>query len=559
MRVYKETYSKSLPDGAKILTRKDGKYARFTNGRGRQKEARLTKDGDRILCETSHWMIDFDDNSGIRRTVKAFTDRSATDRLKDNIQKLLNYTGNRMPPDAELQRYVENLPSKIRQQLAGCGVLASEFAAIGKPLSDFMGAFTDHLTLDKERTPKYINAKVSRIQAAFDACGFQVWSDINAAAVVKYLRARRDGGRGISKRTYNGDVQHIQQFCDWGVEQGYIAVSPLANVQGLDNPETDIRRTRRAASPEELRRLLDATLKGPEREGMDGHERALLYWFAASTGLRANEIRTLTVGAFNFSNPEEPTVKVKAGYSKHRETDVMPLRPELAAVLQSFFKSRNKMPHAKAFGGTYQGLTQHTANMLKEDLAATEVKDASGKVTLEAVPYVDGEGQYFDFHGMRHTFITSLQYVPTRVQQACARHKSSAMTDRYNHSRETDKRAAIDTLPDLSLPSIQSQAAVKTGTDDRPLQDESLSQSLFLRRTLKTSADVGVSRCTDGATETPLSCNTQGSEPMINRRIHPVPSRVGLRALLESLCEATRHAPKEESTQGLGPRSSPPF
>jgi hypothetical protein len=60
MRVYKETYSKPLPEGVRILTRKDGKYARFTNGRGRQKEAKLTRDGDRILVETSHWHIDFE-------------------------------------------------------------------------------------------------------------------------------------------------------------------------------------------------------------------------------------------------------------------------------------------------------------------------------------------------------------------------------------------------------------------------------------------------------------------------------------------------------------------
>jgi len=519
MRVYKETYSKPLPADAKILTRKDGKYTRFANGRGRRKEARLTKAGDRILFETSSWYIDFEDNSSIRRTVKAFTDRSATDRLADNIQRLLNYKASRMPPDAELQRYVENLPAQIRQGLAGCGVLASEFAAIGKPLSEFMGAFRDHLSLDKERSVRYVNGKVNRIQAAFDACDFRLWSDITAAAVVKYLRARRDGGRGISKRTYNSDVQHIQQFCEWAVEQGYIAVSPLANIKGLDNPDTDKRHERRAATPEELRRLLDATLQGPERYGMDGHERTLLYRFAAETGLRANEIRTLTVSAFDFSNPEEPTVRIKAGYSKHREIDLMPLRPELAVALQTFFKAKNKTPQAKAFGGSYESLTDHTADMLKEDLAATEVRDASGKVILEAVPYVDGERRYFDFHGMRHSFITSLRYMPTRVQQACARHKSSAMTDRYNHGWEADKRAAIETLPDLSLPSIQSQAAVKTGTDNRSLQDESLSQSLFLRRTLKPSADIGVSLHTDGARETAFSCNAEGLEQTLNQPV----------------------------------------
>jgi hypothetical protein len=50
--------------------------------------------------------------------------------------------------------------------------------------------------------------------------------------------------------------------------------------------------------------------------------------------------------------------------------------------------------------------------------------------------------------------------VLTRREQACARHKNSAMTDLYNHSQEADKRAAIENLPDLTLPSIPSQNPV---------------------------------------------------------------------------------------------------
>ena len=74
MRIYKPTYSQRLPEGAKIVTRTNGKYAKFKAGRGRQKEAKLTKVGDRVLVETRHWHIAFEDNLGVKRVLKGFTD-----------------------------------------------------------------------------------------------------------------------------------------------------------------------------------------------------------------------------------------------------------------------------------------------------------------------------------------------------------------------------------------------------------------------------------------------------------------------------------------------------
>ena len=110
---------------------------------------------------------------------------------------------------------------------------------------------------------------------------------------------------------------------------------------------------------------------------------------------------------------------------------------------------KGKTPGAKAFGGTYEKLTDKTALMLRADLA-----DAN-------IPYKDDSGKVLDFHAERHTFITDLRMVPTSVRQSLARHRSSAMTDRYTHINLHDERTALDVLPDLSLP-----RAAKTGTDD---------------------------------------------------------------------------------------------
>src|SRR6516225_9217817 len=77
----------------------------------------------------------------------------------------------------------------------------------------------------------------------------------------------------------------------------------------------------------------------PERYGMAGEERAMLYWLAVETGLRAGELRSLTRSSFDLkANP--PTVTVEAGYSNRRRQDTLPLRPEIANALATFLGTK---------------------------------------------------------------------------------------------------------------------------------------------------------------------------------------------------------------------------
>ncbi len=72
----------------------------------------------------------------------------------------------------------------------------------------------------------------------------------------------------------------------------------------------------------------------------------LIYELALTTGLRANELRTLEKRSFDLDNGK-PTVTVKAGHSKHRREDVVPLLVELAGRLRAHLA--NKLPTARAF------------------------------------------------------------------------------------------------------------------------------------------------------------------------------------------------------------------
>ena len=119
MRIFKPTYTRPLPAEATKFTPRSGSYkgvrlAKFEDKNGHVKTERLTKDGKKILVETKLWHITFVDNLGITRDLKAYTDCQATQRLANNIQKLINIKVSNQPISNELQEFLEQVPSSIR-------------------------------------------------------------------------------------------------------------------------------------------------------------------------------------------------------------------------------------------------------------------------------------------------------------------------------------------------------------------------------------------------------------------------------------------------------------
>ena len=245
MRIYKPSYTKALPEKSKTFIRKGKRFIRFKS-KGHISEARLTKSGDKILCETNHWHISFEDNIGIRRELKAFTNSQASQRLADNIQRLLDSKANNIPLSDDLQKWLEQLPSKILDKLIAYKILDANRMTAGKELSGYIEEFKDYLT-KKERNPKHIKEITGTLNRIFRDCGFVTWSDISPDKLIGWLDDLRDEGRGISKRRYNTLLKTAKQFCRWMIRQGKAASSPIEYLDGLDNPQTDQRHPRRVA------------------------------------------------------------------------------------------------------------------------------------------------------------------------------------------------------------------------------------------------------------------------------------------------------------------------
>ncbi len=406
-------------------------------------------------AKAKRFTIELKDHLGVLRRFAGLTDRRQSEQLGWRIESLVGCRTARGSLNAELAKWLETTPPALRDRLATLGIIDGSRVSAAKPLRDLLKDFTRHLEA-KERTAKYVGECEAMLKRILEGCRFAVWSDVTAGKVEGYLKGLRSGG--LSIRRSNGYLIALKGFCRWMLDTGQASENPLRGLHKL-NEKTDVRRQRRAATDDELRRLVSTTAAGGELFGMNGQERSLLYWFCAETGLRANEVRGLKVEDFDF---ERLIVTVPAGYSKHRETDTVPIRRDLAEALKRHVGGR--LPTCKAFGGNYRQLTDRTSEMLQHDLEAA------------GIVYADERGRVLDFHGLRHSFVTNLSHASSRVAQSLARHKSSAMTDRYTHVRLNDERAALDLLPDLTIKPNNEQARA-TGTDNAVVTGQQVTQT----------------------------------------------------------------------------------
>ncbi len=409
------------------------------------------KDRNGEQRQAAKWYVEFRDHNQIRRRVPAFTSKVASEEMVRNLVKLVGYykaTGGQTDP--ALTRWLCDLPQKVRNKLITIGLVDPQHVAVSKPLLDHLEDFRKSLDA-KGCSTRHVELVAARAKRVVDACGFRFFADISASRVMSYLHELRtdtEVKRGISAQTSNFYLQAIKQFCRWMIKDRRANESPVAHLDGL-NVKTDRRRDRRALSVDELRMMLATTRRGPERKGMTGPERAMLYRLAVETGLRAGELRSLTRSSFDLDgNP--PTVTVAAAYSKRRREDTLPLRPELAQELQLFLAHMApavpvfKMPDRK-----------QTGQMFRADIEAT------------GISYRDDAGKVSDFHSLRHTFISNLAAggVHPKVAQTLARHSTITLTmDRYTHSYHGEQTEALSVLPDLTVDG--DQPVKKTGTDD---------------------------------------------------------------------------------------------
>jgi len=468
-QLFKVNGSYPLPRDAEIVQHRGKPHVRIRERSG-TKLYSLTADGTRYLRPSKCWYFNITDADGQRRRVKGYTDKAATEALAVETQR--------------------------RADRRRAGLIDPCEEHLNRPWREHLVGYESHLA-SKGNCAEHNRATISKLTTVFRAGGFKTLADLDAGKVGAWLTAQRQApvavepppgdafassvvarllgvtadavrravarhqlptvGRGrnrkltraaveylieqqqkgMSPETVNHYIRALRGFGRWLVRTRRVAVDPFVTL-ALVPTAADTRHRRRALSDDELHRLLDATRASTRTiGGLTGLDRYTLYLVAASTGIRARALAGLTPRAFDL---DAGTVTVPAKLSKNKRTHVVPLRPDVVAVLRGYLASKSS--DSPIWSGSWHS-TCVAAKMLRDDL-----RDAGIPYRVET----PNGPEYVDFHALRHTFLTSLGRagVELRTAQLLAGHSSPVLTARYSHRSLADLTDAVRKLPSLT-------------------------------------------------------------------------------------------------------------
>ena len=371
---------------------------------------------DKKKKNAPYW-IQYVDHTGKRKTHKGFTDKGLTEQLAAKLENeiMLRKSG---LIDSDTEDVANIKSAKIE----------SELKLYKEALSG------------KGNSSKHINLTIGRITRVLDGCGLHTVGQIDAGKVEVYLYKMRKK-KNLGAKTFNHYAQALQSFGAWLVSKRKLVRNPLLGIDRL-NTEADVRHKRRALNADEMAKLIAAARSSEKDVQCYSPElRAKLYIVAYGTGLRRKELASLTKSNFDLK-ASPPTVTVEAASSKHRKKDVLPLHPEVVALLTGWFDqlgNRQKLFPSLAKKKTWL--------MVKKDLELAEI------------PYKTDEG-VADFHAAgRHSYVSGLVASGASITQVkeLARHGDIRMTMRYTHVGMDEK---VNALNGLEFPKEE------TATDD---------------------------------------------------------------------------------------------
>ncbi len=236
-------------------------------------------------------------------------------------------------------------------------------------------------------------------------------------------------------KTQNHYLQGMVSFLNWMERVGRIKSNPLKFVGKVDE-RGQKKRVRRAFTDEELQKLI----KGSASRG-------IIYFTAARTGLRQEELRQLVWGDVRLDG-KIPLIVVRAETAKNKTQEPVYLVPEIVEALQA-----HRPAHWSAKDSVFpQGIPR--ASRLKADAERV------------GVAYQDEQGRFADFHALRYSWATFMRKhgITDNFARKQMRHQTIRQTDGYTDESQFQIYDAIKNLPRLGdYTQIRAQISVPEG------------------------------------------------------------------------------------------------
>lgn len=411
-----------------------------------------------------NWLLEW--RTPLRQVVRlaGFASRERSERMARRIEELGDVRDAGDELDGRLLRWArEECGDRVRERLAELGLLPQSVLVAGKSLGEHLKDFElakMHRRKKKSTTQKASGLQVTRLRRLVNECGFTSYADMvrpGSDAVFsawrESMRKKDSGGKlgdkSLSHQTLNHVLAAAQEFGRWMVKEERGARIAFINVSRL-NVEEDRRCERRALNPKEFQSLLDAAFaRDVVDRGLNGFERAALWWFVADTGLRLSEVKAVTTNHLRFGQDAAyAAVELSGQQTKNGDSLYqVVVSPGLVSMLREI--ASLKVPGAPMFK-----VGSLTRLALKKDLEAA------------GIGWKDAMGRQFDFHALRYQFGDRLfeSGAPLNVIQKAMRHSSIELTaSRYARARDESMTRAAKGMVQFRRPDGGSATGERAG------------------------------------------------------------------------------------------------
>jgi len=470
----RKTFTKPLPPGASIIERNGQRIAQWTDAKSKKRTAKVTnaQDGtERIIVVANTWTAKYRNGSG------QIVEIATGCRDRDAARAVLN----------ELVKRAEKVKAGV-MTMAQDSIADQQRTSIVGHIEEYV----EHLRL-RGLTTQHVREVEAYLNLICSECAFLWLRDLDRGVFERWLGLRMRAGK--SARSRNACRTTIIAFCNWCVRTQRLEFNPLSGVPAA-NEKADPRRKRRALTEQELTRLLqharmrpllDALTihRGPckgklgsklrpevkAKLDMLGHERALIYKSLVLTGLRRNELASLTIGNLTLDGPT-PHAKLEATDEKNRTGSQIPLRADLAADIRQWLSNKLEAlrVESRRLGVPIPVRLDPASPVFTVPIKLVRILDRD--LIAAGIPKRDERGRTVDVHAMRHTFGTHLSKggVPLRTAQAAMRHSTPLLTANvYTDPALLDIAGALEALPALPLDgNTNSGQAVATAQGGEP-------------------------------------------------------------------------------------------
>ena len=234
----------------------------------------------------------------------------------------------------ETERAAAIAEEQIRQSRLGLiDRAAGELRRQGsRPLSEQIEEWRQHQEAAGV-SERQLYQSLLRVRRICELSGATCARDLDLASIQLALgkartKFRNKQGQPLGPQTLNHHLAAMRTFCNWMVAAKRLPSNPADDVSEYTIGK-DLRWRRRVLTPDEFTKLVETARSSDESiRLMNGTERAWLYLLAATTGLRREEIASLTRDSFDWRAGE---IRVPGSETKNGEEAVQPIHASLLA------------------------------------------------------------------------------------------------------------------------------------------------------------------------------------------------------------------------------------